>query len=141
MIIFMKQVFLWIGIVTTITIMTILIIALIEDFSKKIKSMRENRDKINYKKISFIVNVKVPISSKKLYTPIAYFYGRSRGVIFKSTPPIVTIIGLSFFKKLPDETPIFITDKKNIPGDIKTIADVKRYLKNYQQSISSEGWE
>jgi hypothetical protein len=77
----MKQVFLSIGIATTITIMTILIIALIEDFTKKIKSMRENRDKINYKKISFIVNVKVPTSSKKLYTPIAYFMEEIEGYI------------------------------------------------------------
>ena len=85
--------------------------------------------------------LEVPTSSKKLYTPIAYFYGRNRGVHFTFTTPIVTIIGLSFFKKLPDDTPVFITNKKNIPDDIKTIADVKRYLKNYQQSISSEGWE
>lgn len=138
-----EKIFFWIGIVVSIGVALILLLAFLQQEVERFMqwlSARKQEARLNeYREISVILGVKVPTTEKKPYTPIAYIYNRKK----KDSPPIVTIINASFFKKLPDDTNLFVVSKdtKYDVEDIKTVRSLKRALTLYQKSISSEGWD
>lgn len=137
-----EKIFFWIGVVCSVIMIAMLLVATISWINEKLDSFNTQRrikkSKNEYKECSMILGVKVPTTDKKPYTPIAYIYNRSYG-----KTPVVTIIGMQFFKKLPLDTPVFILSKdtKYVIPNIERVRDISGLLKKYQNSIASEGWE
>lgn len=138
-----EKIFTWIGIIAICLLCIILLIAAINDFIvDKVKLWIRDLQINRYKAGSLLIGVKIPTSDKKIYTPIAYLYSRRNRWMSKPTPPVVTIIGQNFFKKLPDDTNVFIISKESkIDINVNSVGQLKQLLRNYHQSISSEGWE
>lgn len=117
-------------------VLTGLIIVFISDWvDKRVEERRKSKNIKNFRKLSATFAVRVPTKTQ-FFTPVAYVYGRS------GRDPVVTILNQTFFRKLPDQTSVFVleADKKSETITVETVGDIRQLLTAYTKSIK-KAWE